>query len=88
MVVLSSSVAAAAGTSFEELAAAAKKDDGTVYNDEVEAPRETLSPAMKARLRREASTGLDSDAGQTNVIWCICVAVALLVAVGGRGILY
>ena len=31
---------------------------GAVYDDEVEAPRENVSNAMKERLRREASTGL------------------------------
>jgi len=63
-------------------------DDGTVYDDEVEAPRETLSPAMRDRLMREASTGLDSDKGQTNVILYISIAVVLLVALGGQGILF
>ena len=43
---------------------------------------------MKARLLREASTGLDSDQKQTNVILYIVAAVALLVILGGQGIFY
>lgn len=43
---------------------------------------------MRARLMKEASTGLDSEQKQTNVILYICVAVAGLVALGGGGILY
>ena len=82
--------AEAAGVSVEELTAASKGADGTVYDDEpmLEAPRENLSSSMKERLRREASTGLDSNKGQTNVILYISVAVALLVIAGGQGILY
>ena len=47
-----------------------------------------FSDDMKARLMREASTGLDADKPQTNVILYISVAVAILVALGGQGILY
>ena len=43
---------------------------------------------MKARLMAEASTGLDSEKPQTNVILYISVVVAVLVALGGSGILY
>jgi hypothetical protein len=43
---------------------------------------------MRDRLIREASTGLDSEKKQTNVILYICVGVAVLVALGGSGILY
>jgi hypothetical protein len=43
---------------------------------------------MKERLIREASTGLDSDKPQTNVIAIIGVVVAILVAVGGKDILF
>jgi hypothetical protein len=43
---------------------------------------------MKERLRREASTGLDSNQSQTNVILYISAAVAVLVLLGGQGILY
>ncbi|KAL3774881.1 hypothetical protein ACHAW5_007299 [Stephanodiscus triporus] len=64
--------------------------DGTVYDDEpiLEPPRDPLSNSMKERLAREASIGLDSDKSQTNVILYISVVVALLVALGGQGILY
>jgi len=61
---------------------------GAVYDDEVEAPRENVSNAMKERLRREASAGLDSNQSQTNVILYISIAVVALVALGGQGILY
>lgn len=37
---------------------------------------------------REASTGLDPDQKQTNVILYIIIGVAALVIVGGGGILY
>jgi hypothetical protein len=47
-----------------------------------------ISDSMKARLMAEASTGLDSDKSQSNVILYICVGVAVLVALGGSGILY
>lgn len=82
--------AAAAGVSVEELTAAAKNSDGTVYDDEpmLEPPRENVSSAMKERLMREASTGLDSNQSQTNVILYISAAVAVLVLLGGQGILY
>ena len=76
----------AAGVSVEELAA--KSKDGTIYDDEVAPPKENVSSAMKERLRREASAGLDSNKSQTNVILYISVAVALLVIAGGQGILY
>ena len=83
--------AAAAGVSVEELTAASKKNsDGTVYDDEpmLAPPRENLSNSMKERLRREASTGLDSNQGQTNVILYISAAVIALVLLGGQGILF
>jgi len=83
--------AAAAGVSVEELTAASKQNaDGTVYDDEpmLEPIRDTMSETMKERLRREASAGLDSNASQTNVILYISVAIALLVAAGGQGILF
>lgn len=81
--------AAAAGVSVEELVA--KSKDGTLYDDETDvtqAPRENVSNAMKERLRREASTGLDSNQSQTNVILYISIGVAILVILGGQGILY
>lgn len=37
---------------------------------------------------REASTGLDSEKKQTNVILYISIAVAILILLGGEGILY
>lgn len=81
--------AEAAGVTVEELTAGLKNGDGTVYDDEMlEPPRENVSSAMKERLRREASTGLDSNQSQTNVILYVSVAVALLVLVGGQGILF
>ena len=43
---------------------------------------------MRERLLAEASSGLDSEKKQTNVILYISVAVAILVASGGSGILY
>jgi len=43
---------------------------------------------MRARLLAEASTGLDSEKPQTNVILYISVVVAILVALGGQGILF
>ena len=61
---------------------------GAVYDDEVEAPRENVSNAMKERLMREAGAGLDSNQSQTNVILFISIAVVALVALGGQGILF
>ncbi|KAL7534446.1 hypothetical protein ACHAXR_005883 [Thalassiosira sp. AJA248-18] len=81
--------AEAAGMTVEEMKESLKNSDGTVYDDEMlEPPRENVSSAMKERLIREASTGLDSNQGQTNVILYISVAIALLVLAGGQGILY
>lgn len=80
--------AEAAGVSVQELMASVKSGTGTVYDDESEVPKENLSSAMKERLMREASTGLDSNKSQTNVILYISVAVALLVLLGGQGILF
>ena len=62
--------------------------DGTVYDDETPEYRDPLSDSMRQRLMREASTGLDSDQKQTNVILYISIAVAVLVLLGGQGILY
>lgn len=82
--------AAEAGISVEELTSASKKTDGTVYDDEpmLEPIRDPLSDSMKQRLMREASTGLDSNSKQTNVILYISAAVVLLILAGGQGILY
>lgn len=64
------------------------KQDGTVYDDEVAPYKEPISNAMRERLMREASTGLDSDKAQTNVILYICIGVAILVLLGGNGIFF
>ena len=61
---------------------------GAVYDDEVEAPKENVSNAMKERLMREAGAGLDSNQSQNNVILYISIAVVALVALGGQGILF
>lgn len=50
--------------------------------------KQGISDSMKARLMAEANTGLDSNSKQTNVLLYICVGVAVLVALGGSGILY
>lgn len=67
--------------------------DGFFYvnsNEQLDsAPVKTgISDSMRARLMAEASTGLDSNQSQTNVILYICIGVAVLVALGGSGILY
>jgi hypothetical protein len=43
---------------------------------------------MKARLMAEASTGLDSETKNNNVILYIIGGVAVLVALGGAGLFY
>ena len=43
---------------------------------------------MKERLVREASTGLDADKPQNNVILYIIAAVSVLVLLGGKDIFY
>lgn len=64
--------------------------DGTFYDDELDsAPvKQGISDSMRERLIREASTGLDSEQKQTNVILYISIGVAILVILGGQGILY
>ena len=64
--------------------------DGTFYDDQMDsAPvKQGISDSMKQRLMREASTGLDSNQKQTNVIFYISIGVAVLVLLGGQGILY
>ena len=52
------------------------------------APKQGISDGMRERLMREASTGLDPDQKQTNVILYIIGAVAVLVVLGGAGIFY
>lgn len=67
---------------------AAEKQSGDLYDDEVAPYKDPLSDTMRARLMKEASTGLDSNQKQTNVILYISIAVAVLVLLGGQGILY
>lgn len=68
---------------------AAVSADGTFYDDEIEMKvKDPLSNSMRDRLVREASTGMDSNEKQTNVILYISVVVAILVALAGGGILY
>jgi hypothetical protein len=50
--------------------------------------KQGISDSMKERLRREASTGLDSNSKQTNVILYIILGVAVLVVLGGAGVFY
>lgn len=72
----------------EEKQVATLNADGTLYDDEAPAYRDPLSDNMRAKLMKEASTGLDSDKPQTNVILYISIVVAILVALAGGGILY
>ena len=93
-------VAEATGNKAEEQAQQAQQEqttgtntvqlnaDGTVYDDETPEYRDPLSDNMRQRLMKEASTGLDSNQKQTNVILYISIAVAVLVLLGGQGILY
>ena len=80
--------------SEEESTEVAKKPpaptSGTFYDDEADsAPKKDgISGGMKERLRREASTGLDADTKQTNVLLYIMLGIAALVILGGQGIFY
>jgi hypothetical protein len=47
-----------------------------------------ISETMKERLKREATVGLDSDKKQANVLLYIMAGVAVLVLLGGQGILF
>mmetsp|Transcript_19730 Transcript_19730/g.24887 ORF Transcript_19730/g.24887 Transcript_19730/m.24887 type:complete len:153 (-) Transcript_19730:306-764(-) len=91
---LKEEVATLSGTTVEEMekkeadAAVPEKKSGDLYDDEVAAYKDPLSDNMRARLMAEASTGLDSEKKQTNVILYISIAVAILVLLGGEGILY
>lgn len=65
------------------------QQSGTYYDDEIEpVQKESLSDSMRARLLAEASTGLDADQKQTNVLLYVMIGVAVLVLLGGQGILY
>jgi hypothetical protein len=67
----------------------AEPTSGTYYDDEVEpAPKVGISNSMKERLMREASSGLDSEKKQTNVLLYVILGVAVLVLLGGQGILF
>jgi hypothetical protein len=59
-----------------------------LYDDEVAPRKDPLSKEMRNRLMREASTGLDSEKKQVNVILYISIAVVLLVLIGGQGIFF
>ncbi len=72
----------------EEVAVAKLNADGTFYDDEVAEYKDPLSDNMRARLMKEASTGLDADKKQTNVLLYIMAVVGVLVIAGGSGILY
>ena len=61
---------------------------GDLYDDEVAEYKDPLSDNMRKRLMAEASTGLDSDKPQTNVILYISLGVIVLILLGGQGILY
>lgn len=50
--------------------------------------KEGISDTMRQRLMAEASSGLDSEKKQTNVILYIILGVAVLVILGGAGIFY
>jgi hypothetical protein len=43
---------------------------------------------MRDKLMQEASTGMDSESKQNNVILYIIGIVGVLVVLGGQGILY
>jgi len=66
----------------------AKPTGGDLYDDEVEPYVNPLSDSMRAKLMKEASSGLDSEVKSTNTIFYIGAAIAVLVILGGKGILY
>jgi len=72
------------------LASILKMADDDFYDDEIdtEPVKEGISDSMKARLTAEASSGLDSEKSQTNVILYISVIVVGLIALAGGGILF
>lgn len=71
-----------------EPSAVKSNTDGALYDDDVPENKPVLSDSMRARLMAEASSGLDSEKKQTNIILYIIVAVAALVVVGGQGIFF
>lgn len=64
--------------------------DGTFYDDEVDSTpvKPAISNTMRERLLAEASSGLDSESKQTNVLLYIMGVVGVLVLLAGQGILY
>jgi hypothetical protein len=89
---LKEEVASLSGKSVQEMeqeeSSKTATSSNTLYDDEVKPYKDPLSDNMRARLMKEASTGLDPNAKQTNVILYISIVVAVLVALGGSGILY
>lgn len=85
---LKEEAAALAGTTVEEMEKQVETTDGTFYDDETPEFKSGISDSMKERLMREASTGLDAEKPQTNVILYISIGVAILVLLGGQGILF
>jgi hypothetical protein len=55
---------------------------------DTEPVKDGISDSMKARLMKEAGTGLDSETKQDNVILYIILGVAVLAVIGGAGTLY
>ncbi|KAL7570314.1 hypothetical protein ACA910_017162 [Epithemia clementina (nom. ined.)] len=85
----SDSTESAKGGEGDTVSKAVSSADGTYYDDEVEpAPKAGISDSMRERLTREASSGLDADKKQPNVILYIIIGVAVLVIAGGAGIFY
>jgi len=80
--------AEAAEKKEEVIPTPAKQSGDLYYDDETPAYKSALSDNMKARLMAEANTGLDSNQKQTNTILYISIAVVILIALGGGGILY
>jgi|AntRauTorckE5430_2_1112549.scaffolds.fasta_scaffold00276_14 hypothetical protein len=70
----------------DEVKAAAKTGD--LYDDEVQEYKDPLSDGMRQKLMREASSGLDSEKPQTNVILYISIAVVVLAGLAGQGIFF
>jgi len=71
-----------------EKAVALAQEPKALYDDQVIDKKPALSNSMRDRLLQEASSGLDSEKPQTNVILYISVIVAVLVGVAGQGILF
>ena len=74
----------------EETPPPAASADGTFYDDELESftVKPAISNSMRDRLIAEASSGLDSESKQSNVLLYIIGAVAILVALAGQGIFF